>query len=684
MPKLTDSAIQRDRVASRGRYYKNQDVRRKQARERNARLLEERPFIGWDGEGHRVFVCDSEGTIDIRHQYMLFGCSVKEYVTGWSLSTKECLDLILYVESLHPDAFHVGFAFEYDVNMILKDLPWRMLAILYDAGSVIWNGYRIKHTPHKMFSVSRSGTTATIYDVFGFFHCSFVSALRKYRIGNADVVERINRGKDSRSAFTYAQMVMVIDYWSEEISLLPPLMECIRESAYNGGFRITEWHGPGALAAYALRQHDTKKYYSGDVPIEVRIAITMAFAGGRFQAWRCGLFTETVYTADINSAYIYACSLLPRLDNGQWFRRDPHSVTKSTVAHFGLYHLSFSVSGTLGQRAHATGNPEPPYPLFLRDTHSRITWPSRVDGWYWSPEAKLVIGSKDCEVLEAWEYHDDGTRPFTWVHDSFLVRLELQHQENPAEKAYKWALAAIYGQFARRVGWNKKTRSAPKSHELAWAGFITSYCRAMVYDAAAYAASKGGLISIDTDGITSTVPFDESLLDNGRGENLGQWKLEEWNGILFWQNGIYWLLDSEGNWIDAKCRGVPKGSISFDLAHESLQAADFDNRPVKQACITVERTRFIGYRQALNHQFDKWQRWLTDPVDIIMGGSGKGRHLPVFCRACRTGEDIMHTVCHVPPREWVSQPHKLPWLIDKPVDDNVFIEEIWEDFSYGD
>jgi len=239
----------------------------------------------------------------------------------------------------------------------------------------------------------------------------------------------------------------------------------------------------------------------------------------------------------------------------------------------------------------------------------------------------------------------------------------------------------MYGAFARRVGWNRQTRKAPRSHELAWAGYITSWCRAAVWEPAYKAWHKGngrGLISIDTDGITATVPFDIQDLPNGVGEDLGQWKLEEWTGILQWQNGIYWLRDSDGNWSEPKSRGIPKGSIPFNAAMSALENMDFSIRPFIHPRIRLVRTRFVGYSQAIRGQFGKWRRWITEPVEIMMGGmpQGKAFHFFLYCNACKAAangkkyppEDIrgMHTITSTAPSHETSWPHKLPWLEDQP------------------
>jgi hypothetical protein len=680
MTRTSQAAVQRNRVSSRARYHSNRDHARKIQTAYKAERFEQRPFIMWDGEGWNRFVGHVDSPPEVEHNYMLFGCSRESVcITGMSLGTKECLDLMLFIESEQPDAFHIGFAFEYDVNMILKDLPRRMLGVLKAVGQVFWNGYRIKHTPHKSFSVSKGGRHCCIYDSFGFFHTSYERALDKYNIGDDATRATIADGKRSRGKFTWLDIEYVTKYWEAEISLGPALMDEIRKAAYGGGFRISEWHGPGALAAYAIKHNDVANFKSRNFKPHVMAAIRSAYAGGRFQAWQCGEYDGPVYTRDINSAYIYAASLLPNLSKGTWHYVDPRTVLDRGAARFGLYHIVFDATRSkLSKKARASGLPEPCYPLFHRGKNGSLTWPDRTEGWYWTPEAKLVLNSPDAKLVGALEFKDDGTYPFKWVNDGYNARRILQERNDPAEKAFKWALAAIYGAFARRVGWDRKRRCAPRSHELAWAGYITSTCRAMVYEGAAYAASKGALISIDTDGITSTIPIPDKYLPNGLGTELGAWKPERFEAMVYWQNGIYWLCNADGEWTEAKTRGIPKGRISIGHAREALAKASFV-RPFRAATISIQRTRFIGYRQALNSQFGKWRQWVTAPYEISMGGNGKGRHLPPFCAKCKGKDRQLHTVTHFPPKEMESQPHKLPWLETEEMPG-----EIQDEFIFGD
>jgi hypothetical protein len=689
--RISDEAIERDRVSSLARYHRNREQNQKTQKAYREHQFDTRRFIGWDGEGYD----DESG----QHHYMLFGASTGHCVTGRSLSTADCLDLILMVEQENRDAYHVGFAFEYDVNMILKDLPWRTLAILNECNQCRWKNpetgkvYRIQHVPHKWFRVAKDGVSGTIYDGFGFFHSSYMHALHKYDIGDPAKLEHISAGKAARGSFTFADLAMVKAYWKDEISLLPPLMDKIRSAAYGGGYRISEWHGPGALASYLLRDAGVNQWHSKkDIPAEVKSAIRHAYAGGRFTGCLCGIYYGDVYTADINSAYIWATSLLPRMDRGKWRRQNPNTIDAGNLPRFGLYHIELDYGQSGKREAEQRGIPEPPYPLFHRDKIGILRWPRETTGWYWTPEAKLVLGSPYARVLEAWFFNDDGSKPFGFVNDAYDRRVDLQHQGNPAEKAYKWALAAMYGAFARRVGWKRKGKP-PASHELTWAGFITSYCRAMVYGPARTAWENGdarGLVSIDTDSVTTTVPIDEASLPNGVGEELGQWKIAHWTGILQWQNGIYWLRDENGEWSEPKSRGVPRGTVPFDAALKALGEMDFSQRPYVFPRIKLTRTRFIGYRQALRGQFDKWRKWVTEPVEIKMGGVGSGKAVHAFrvCDACRKTidgnpyppEDVrgIHTISLMPSLLGAtkeSQPHKLPWLEPQPGLPHGFTEE---------
>jgi hypothetical protein len=646
--------------------------------------LASRPFIGWDGEGTREFVGYVNKPPEIRRNFVLFGCSMfpDDPLIGRRLSTKTCLDYLLYVKTVYPDAFHVGFAFKYDVDMILSDLPPRFLRLLAKYGKCRWEGYIISYIPGKIFRVSKgydkSRVSFTLYDTFGFFHCKYTTALLKFGATTREEISKIIEGKDERNRFTFADIDYILAYWQDEISYFPVLMDKLRDACYDAGLFITAWHGPGALATYILRKRGVKNWKSKDVPPEVQIAIQTAYAGGRFQPWRCGLYLHSVYTADINSAYIYACSLLPRLDNGRWRRVPAGTVDPTRIARFGLYRIAFDDGTDKSKLNRHMGAFQEIHPLFNRDKYSQVAWPRRTEGWYWSPEATIVSTNPSARFLEAWIYDDDGSYPFAWVDTEFNKRLTLQHEGNPAEKTLKWALAAMYGAFAQRVGWDTKTRKPPPKHELAWAGFITSWCRAEMYKLGYECWRRGGLVSIDTDGIMSTVPFEEAWLERGVGERLGQWKLEEFTGLLYWQSGFYWSRDGEGNWSTAKTRGVKRGSLDVNVAFEALESSHYELlKKSRPAAVEGTNVRFITFKDALNrHKMSEWQQWKDTPYRFEMGNGSTYRHIPMFCAKCRNPDvDMMHVLVHRLPKTVLSEPHILPWLQEQPSLHKIAVED---------
>ena len=639
--------------------------------------LAERPFIGWDGEGYSIWIGYANAPPERRHFYMLFGCSHDIYdpLLGRDLGTVECLEYMLSIESRYPKSFHVGFAFDYDVNMILKDLEPRHLKHLSEFGMVHWKRYRIAYIKGKKFTVTKGNkargekrVSITIYDAFGFFHSKYTTSLIKFGVATEEEIEGLIAGKEERPNFTYNDIDFVLRYWQEEIGYMPLLMDKVREACYDAGLYIRVWHGPGALASYLLRKRGAKEWYSKDVPVEAQIAKQYAMAGGRFQFWRFGLLYGNIYTADINSAYIYACSLLPNLATGRWRRILGCNIDRERLAHFGLYHIRYDAGKSKTHQNHRIGAFEEVHPLFNRDKRGNLFWPPKTDGWYWSPEARTVADSSDADFVEAWVYDDDGSRPFEWVHTEFDKRLQLQHEHNPAEKTFKWALAAMYGAFAQSVGWDKKEHKPPPSHELMFAGFITSWCRAEMYRLAYQVSIRGGLISIDTDGITSTIPFKPEWLDRGIGENLGQWKIEKFTGILYCQSGFYWLRDADGEWTNhAKTRGVKRGSVSFEDGMKAYQG---------DGIIRQKLTHFTGFKQAMkrrNGMRDQWRTWSTITHRVRFGGNAGIRenpnvthfHNPLWCKKCRVPDaGILHIANHGMPRAVESEKYKLPWLDD--------------------
>jgi hypothetical protein len=637
----------------------------------NRRSYEDKPFIAWDGEGwtdhqddHRLSSMSGECAGGCVHNYCLFGASTGHYVREASLSTVQCLDLMLVVAAENPGAIHVGYAFKYDANMILRDLPVGRMRRLCKSKRVQWNGYHLEWIPGKWFQVSRLGTSCRIQDIFSFFGTSFVKSLKAWKVGTDQEWKAIEAGKDSRGDFTLEQLdEFVIPYWRGELRLLVSLSDNLRDVLYSGGFHIDKWYGPGAIASHTYTSRGTKAVMA-QCPDEVVEASCHAYAGGRFEGFRAGYYEGPVYSADINSAYPYALSKMPNLATGRWSHiRDQGSLSRLVreETRCGLFHVSYvlSYNAMLGAKEHGL-----PGPLFHRGSKGQFGFPVRNEGvWVHAPEFFMIkemwekYGEKflrSYEIKEAWVFSDDGTYPFAWVGDLYDQRAQWKREGNPAQLAAKLGLNSLYGKLAQRVGGTEG--KIPPWHQLEWAGAITSTCRAMLYEASCM--DNEGLIAYETDGIYSTLPF-SSLRDGDKGDALGQWKVEEYTGILFLQNGMYWLRDGDGVWLPPKTRGIPQKHVEFDRAYEALR---------DEVALEVEQSQFIGFGLADMRRGRGWRTWERNTKTIEFGGGGKRWHRSDWCPECKRGVSLLdglHPLQVYVGGHGESAPHSLPWRDDR-------------------
>ena len=599
-------------------------------------------FVAWDGEG-----ITPSG--ERQQNYVLFGNSKGFEAAGYSLDTKECFRVMLDTERAYPNAIHVGFAFSYDVEMILKDIPVPFMRTLKNNGYVYWEGFRIEYRRNKWFQVTLKNddehVVCRIWDVWSFFSTSFVVALREY-LGNDPEVEYIEAGKSNRSVFQYAELDTEIrPYWQAELRQLVNLMNALRERLYGADLKITNWHGPGAIATYAMTQRGVKKSMA-TIPDDVSQCSRFAYAGGRFELFRIGQHKGPVHAYDIRSAYPSAIQHLPNLATGEW----SHVTAPTTIAKFGMYRIRFNFPNLFTTR---------PMPLYYRDVRSAVHFPNVVEGWYWSPEAQNCLAMPEAEIVEGWEYHADEERPFTWIGEVYEQRAQWKREGNPSQIALKLLMNSMYGKFAQRVGY--KGNDSPTWHQLEWAGFITSYARAKLFRVMMEAHNKGSLLAVETDGIFSTEPLSTPVLS----ENLGDWEHDEYEGIIYLQSGFY-FKKRDGQW-SAKSRGFDKGSITVDDAIASLGKWRpwQDEAPLGE--ILGQLTRFTTMGQYLQmHKPEQNRRvWETQYRELRLGTDGKRIHRPLFCRACALGispVDALHDMTIWQPVGGHTYPHILPWI----------------------
>lgn len=649
-------------------YHHGQPVKRSRAIDPSTR-----DFIAWDGEGVNL-----QG--EARPQsYILFGCSEGHVANLGGLSTFALLDFILSIGEQFPQAIHVGFAFGYDSNMIVKTLSPVTLARLHRHGYIRLrrsNGarYTITFAKGKFFRVTRyrseydakhnstAKTTVRIFDIFSFFAKSFIKAYEEY-IG--PVPDVIISGKRGRDTFRIDEYDEILKYWTLEIQLLKQLAEELRARVVAAGLNIREWHGPGALATYAMREHNIKTHMA-KTSDEIRLAARYGYAGGRFELFKVGRTMGPVYSIDINSAYPNAITELPSLSEGTWTRVSGPNIRPTR---FGIYHVRMRKYG---------GFVKLPSPVFHRDKDHNVSFPWNVDGWYWSPEAWAALESGGT-IVEGWEYRGAKTKPFAWVSDMYDQRRIWKELKIGGEKALKLCMNSMYGKLAQRVGWNADTQRMPPFHQLEWAGWVTSYTRAKLFDVMRR-IPYDKLIAVETDGIYTTMNPKELGLTAST--ELGGWSIDEYAEVLYVQSGLAWLRKSTTNIWEEKRRGLDgckagheasecdcPGVFSLNACREYLDSLHANpGRSDPWPAFKGSSTRFVGLGQALSTKAFSSNHcvWQHNEREILPGLSGKRVHMRNACRACDMGMSayqgahdlVISSLAVMDPH---SYPHSIPW-----------------------
>lgn len=612
---------------------------RKRGRSKPPSKWDARHFIAWDGEG----ITDDNG----RHRYVILANSEGDAIVNpTGVTTSEAFRVMLDCAESHPQAVHVIFAGGYDVNMILSGGSFgrHHAYILRDKGSVTLREdnrrYRITYHPRHTFEVveevydeikQRPVTIRRIclWDVFGSFQASFVKACNRTLEDNElTELTHIQDMKGKRGSFVADDIAEMLDYCRAELRALVKLQESDRDSFQAAGFKATRWDGAGAKASAVLRFKGVGDH-KRELDDELRTPVRAGYAGGRIECVRFGHHSGPMHTVDIRSAYPWAATFLPSLSTGYWERVG--NVGPKSGDEFSLWHVNYK--GAVSDDIH---------PFFWRSPDGRICYPQMTEGWYWAPEvwAAQHHARGKLKIIDGWRFCTTSTeRPFSFIPQLFEARKHLEASRKGRGWPLKLALNSLYGKLAQQIGGNDG--KPPRWHQLEWAGWITSKCRATMY--AIVAPNYGDVVSIQTDGITfrgSSVCDD--VLSN-EGPNLGQFEVEHFDAGTFVQSGIYWLHDQDG-WHDPKVRGVGADVLRRGDFEAQWPVGDWPYPWSPFGAVPVDVTRFRGMvtSSISARRWEDWCQWVTERREIASVPFGKRIHVETSCATCRTGATGLH------------------------------------------
>lgn len=588
---------------------KQKDYKRDHKR---AKASEDRPFVGCDGEG-----CgrDEFG----RQLYVLFRMGQRELFRGGDhLRTEELLDFIC---DQPAGSILVGFAFGYDVTMILRDLPPGQQKKLFEPKTfgegkspfVWYKNFNIDYLPRQYLKVSRvrierdadgkerriaiKGSQRIIYETFGFFQKSFVKVINEFGVGTEHGRLAIAADKERRSSFTEIGQ-RERDYCALECEYLAELMEQLRGYCHAAGIVPRTWSGAGKLAAALHKLHGTPK---GDeikevVPKEVNDLANMAYYGGRFEITRTGKIEGKIYEYDIRSAYPDAMRRLPCLLHGEWRAADAKelaAIAKNVGGRYGVDPV-FVAGCTFKSADQSIPDAGRLGGLPLRSKEGHLYWPKTGGGVYWSCEiASAERLGYAIRYKSGWIYNRVcSCRPFEWVEQLYEYRKSIGGS-GPGYPI-KLGINSLYGKLAQRKG-------NGSYNNMIWAGLITAMTRTKLNDAIKLSMDTHGpgrIVMVATDAVYSLDPLDGLSC----GDKLGDWEAVELDGLFIVQPGLYWCPAKRKK----KSRGLsgrffeePGRTESFEEAWERWH--EFENSKIVMdfPVVTVPVPGFIGLKLAI-------------------------------------------------------------------------------------
>lgn len=626
----------------------------RQARYRNSEKhhrnsTRKRPFIMWDGEGITV----DDGS----HLYTSFASSAGTRIQDDNgLRTREIFRVLLESKAAHPDAINVVYGASYDFNMWLSDLSEDHLNRLYEQQSIYWQTYRLAWRRGKSFRVTdrESGLSITIYDVVSFFQCPFVKACDDYLGEQFYKRDLVVASKAVRGTFTVEDQATVDEYNDAELVNGVMLMNELRERLHKVGLHPSRWDGPGAIATALLKRENIQNAMATP-PGSVMRAARFGYSGGRFEVIRCGNVSGKAYEYDINSAYPSALRYVPNLNRGKWIHSS-ESELPDLFTTFGIYRVSWRGRDV---------NLRLPQPFFARAADGSVSYPHYVTGWYWAPEITTAVEyvkryGGELIIHEGYEFIEDDPddKPFAFVEPMYRKRQALKKAGDGAHVGLKLGLNSLYGKTCQRVGAfydeKKGTWKVPPFHQLEWAGFVTSHCRASVLMAALEDLSS--IIAFETDALFSMKPLNVKT-----GSYLGEWEYTEFDHLCYVQSGFY-FGEVDGKPF-AKTRGVDRGTMTFEDVREKLSRENINERYAD-----AQLTRFVGLGIARQlRDFSRWRRWETSPKKIMLDPQGKRVHEQ--CEEC-DGNGLTPNRWHYtyPPfgGMQVSCEYPIPWINPNP------------------
>jgi hypothetical protein len=666
------------------------------------RETQTRPFVSIDSEGVSFGpLVEIDGAQCQKQRTVLWGAASSDAGPLWLCpaqqgraenpycASEEILDWLVGLPAFFGPAIFVWFGSSYDATQIFADLPYEKAWELQhgkpypkdgdemdvsNGGNsnrfVLWGKFALCYLKQKFLTIcllrdrnnprnSKTGkfeflAQITIFDVFGFFQCSFIEAAKSIpgAMSHAQA-EIIESGKKLRGDFTIYDLRMIQKYTKCELIVMAQMMTALRETLLKLDLPITRWQGAGSIAGALLKRQGAKEHFRKPDAVELTDPQTWAhhaFFGGRIELLKQGAQNGGLWNYDIRSAYPHHMRLLPSMADGVFRHVEkPDYASVGSASLFSMFKINFRVEVDLNNPArlnkmHGVFDGPEFYPLPYRDKRGIITYPPRVYGVYMQAEASAAIAwleffkaryekaaKNACpfpvtlEIEEAYFFEKAPgapSDPFSFLQQMYDERLAIKRREKETgiydltEKVIKIAVNSCYGKTAQSVGQMGK----PPGTACPWvAAAITAGARAQLLRAA-LTVDPSKIVAFMTDGIVC-----QKQLNVEAGVLLGQWEETKIDArAIFVQPGVYHIGKK------SKHRGIKAALLRDgidDFFEEKCVGGWRDG--VKAFSYPYRAYISLGTAVASRERWDLAGFWADGTRDIFLDNLGHKRLAPI-------------------------------------------------------
>jgi hypothetical protein len=586
---------------------RRREYRARTGKHTTSKQYKNKPFIAVGG----LAIREPDGALT----YVRVQLSTGDFIQNLDgLTSGEIFTFITSNTPATKDAILVSYGSVFDWNNYLVDIPHEQIKELYASNyrskPINYGLWRLRLNRGQSFTIyDMWGQTRTINEIYNFFQLPLNVAIQEY------LGETMLGGSKYDKAVTRENLKLGIQDLTRELNLTVNLITEFRDRLDRINLRPRRWNGSGGITSNLFNRHDIKNHMA-EHPADIARIIRYAYAGGRFEMVLYGQQTKTnSYSYDINSAYPEALTKLPSLAGGRW-----HSIAGDPgYAEYALYKIKVT-----GKKAHL------PQPLFSRDYNGSIVYPRIVSGWYWTPEIEAVRkwsekGFGKYEIEEALVFEPaTEVKPFAWIQDLYNERLKLQQAGDNAEVGIKLALNTAYGKLAQQIGFipadGENPEIIPPYHQLDYAGYVTSFTRAKIFEAALEQLHL--VIAFETDALY----VQTELYNLPIGEQLGEYRETVYTSLTYLNSGVYYGTKSTGETV-FKMRGIQLGTIDLNTIDKRLDLAE-ENRS-----IDIHQKRFIAGAQIVQmNSKDLHLSWRDEIINIKLYPIGKRVHYLCSCQ----------------------------------------------------